>query len=219
MRFSHIQSFKTLSNWLLAQNRRVIVFFRSSKKIPNSAHLAKLDLALISFEGPNENQLGHLLDFLLTTKSLTTLQITLRKFAKSNSVNTFIERLKECSELSSMTLQFDDCSCVDNSLLMSITRSLNDLPKFANLAISCRLRSLSSTALQYTNSEIKSFFSSISELKNLEEFDFSFQGSLELVINRKFVALCMSLKNLNQLRKLSLQIYNSKGLLIFQLNG
>jgi len=101
---------------------------------------------------------------------------------------------------------------------MSLTRSLKNLPKFTSLDLSCCDQSSFSDVLQYTNAGIKIFFNSVNAVKTLEEFGLSWQqeASKKLVFTKELVILCMALRNLRQLPKFHLQIYDAKGLLISQ---
>ncbi len=84
-----------------------------------------LDLHSFSFDYSFES----LSRFILEVKSLTTLKITLEHYEKDESINRFVGDLKRCLNLSSLSLSFTKCTCINNSFLLSLMQSLQSLQK------------------------------------------------------------------------------------------
>jgi len=75
------------------------------KEIQENTHLTKLVLVLTPLESSDD--LRALSQFILRAKGLTSLKVTFRDFMQERSLDSFIEELKGCLNLSSLSLDFN----------------------------------------------------------------------------------------------------------------
>jgi len=163
-----------------------------------------LDLLSLSFEYSFES----LSRLILGAKFLTTLEISLDHYEKDESLNRFVGDLKGCLNLSSLSLSFTKCTCINNSFLLSLMQSLQSLQKLRNFSFwttedeGCA--ECDYWRLQEKTPTVKDFFIDIGKLQNLKSFVIQLNDAHLKVSNDEFIALCCSLKKLTQLQDLHL---------------
>jgi len=150
--------------------------------------------------------LDHLVHFISKAKSLTILDLTLKSVSENRSLNNLMDELKECKELSSLSLKFEQCRWVEDSIFTSLIESLENLHKLTDLTLAYRADYFHSK--HATSSGMQGFFKSIKGLQNLKAFDLSCNGSSNPASDEDFVVLCGSLKNLKQLERLRISMPN-----------
>ena len=176
-------------------------FFEKIRENSSLKKLKKLAFKLVAL-GNSSRRFS-----LLIPESLTTLDITFNNFEESESLNRFLGGLKECQNISSLSLKFEDCTCLEAPLLLSLSQSLKELQQLKNLTFSTTPGEDGGTA-KPINLEMKNFFTVIRTLKSLRSLNIKLKDG-QIVSSEEFLYLCSSLKMLTKLQILKLSFPDS----------
>jgi len=172
--------------------------------VQDNTYLKDLNLYLASDQ--THKTLTNLAPLLASVKNLRKLTIWVSNLREVCPVCHFSQQLRQLNQITHLVLNFKQVGFIQNATLAILAQSLSTMSNLESLDLNFNRPQ---TNAHLTGCGIHSVFEAVGKLRNLHELCLSFCDYRDNVCNEVFEKLCDSLKDLNKLKYLRLNLANN----------